>query len=68
MRRTLRPILVLVVLGSALPSAPAHAALALGVSITLAPPPLPVYEQPPVPGPGYLWSPGYWAWSDGGDL
>ena len=24
------------------------------------PPELPVYEQPPIPEPGYLWSPGYW--------
>ena len=31
-----------------------------------APPPLPVYEQPPVPGPGYIWTPGYWAWAPGG--
>jgi hypothetical protein len=35
----------------------------VGVSINVAPPELPVYEQPPVPGPGYLWTPGYWAWS-----
>lgn len=35
----------------------------IGVSINVAPPELPVYEQPPVPGPGYLWTPGYWAWS-----
>ena len=32
------------------------------VTATVAPPPLPVYLQPPVPGPGYLWSPGYWNW------
>ena len=24
---------------------------------------LPVYEQPVIPGPGYIWTPGYWAWS-----
>jgi len=24
------------------------------------PPELPVYEQPPIPGPGYIWTPGYW--------
>jgi hypothetical protein len=29
-----------------------------------APPPLPVYDQPPIPGPGYIWTPGYWGWSD----
>ncbi len=24
------------------------------------PPELPVYEQPPIPAPGYIWAPGYW--------
>lgn len=36
----------------------------VGVSVNLAPPPLPVYVQPPCPEPGYLWAPGYWAWND----
>ncbi len=36
----------------------------VGVSITIAPPALPVYVQPPVPAPGYLWTPGYWAFSE----
>jgi hypothetical protein len=31
------------------------------INITIAPPELPVYEQPPIPAPGYIWSPGYWA-------
>ncbi len=31
------------------------------LNITIAPPELPVYEQPPIPEPGYIWSPGYWA-------
>ena len=35
---------------------------AIWVSITIAPPALPVYEQPPIPAPGYMWTPGYWAW------
>ena len=30
------------------------------------PPPLPDYDQPPAPGDGYLWTPGYWAWGPGG--
>ena len=34
-----------------------------GVLISIPPPYLPVYEQPVIPGPGYLWTPGYWAWS-----
>jgi hypothetical protein len=25
---------------------------------------LPVYDQPPIPAPGYIWTPGYWAWDD----
>jgi hypothetical protein len=24
------------------------------------PPELPVYDQPPMPSPGYIWTPGYW--------
>jgi hypothetical protein len=28
------------------------------------PPPMPVYDQPPIPAPGYVWTPGYWDWSD----
>src|SRR5271156_3546720 len=39
----------------------------VGVSITLAPPELPVYEQPVCPGDGYLWTPGYWAYTDDGE-
>ncbi|HEX4023411.1 MAG TPA: hypothetical protein VHX52_01705 [Steroidobacteraceae bacterium] len=38
----------------------------ISISVNLAPPPLPVYTQPPLPQPGYLWVPGYWAWADGG--
>lgn len=37
----------------------------VGVSVNIAPPPLPVYVQPPCPEPGYIWAPGYWAWDDG---
>lgn len=34
------------------------------VSVRVAPPPLPEYDQPPCPGDGYLWTPGYWRWSE----
>jgi len=37
----------------------------ISLSIGIAPPPLPVYTQPPLPRAGYLWVPGYWAWADG---
>jgi hypothetical protein len=35
------------------------ASAAVSVSITVAPPALPVYVQPPCPGDGYMWTPGY---------
>src|SRR5271168_3718377 len=34
----------------------------IGFSITIAPPVLPVYEQPICPADGYLWTPGYWGY------
>jgi len=40
---------------------PALSFAQISVSITIAPPALPVYEQPVIPGSGYLWTPGYWA-------
>lgn len=36
------------------------------VSVTIAPPALPVYAQPICPAPGYLWTPGYWAYGPAG--
>jgi len=36
------------------------------ISITIAPPELPVYEQPALPALGYIWAPGYWAYGPGG--
>jgi hypothetical protein len=36
----------------------------IGISVTFAPPELPVYEQPPIPGDSYIWTPGYWAYGD----
>ena len=43
---------------------PALAQISIGISVRIAPPPLPVYAQPPLPGPDYIWTPGYWAWDD----
>ena len=34
----------------------------VGVAIVIAPPALPIYEQPPCPAEGYIWTPGYWAY------
>jgi len=38
----------------------------IGISISLAPPALPIYEQPICPNDGYLWTPGYWGYGDDG--
>jgi len=43
-------------------SAASYAQVGVGVSITVAPPALPVYEQPPCPTEGYLWTPGFWGY------
>jgi hypothetical protein len=42
--------------------APAAAQIGVVVSVQLAPPELPVYEQPPMPEVGYVWTPGFWQW------
>ena len=37
----------------------------VGISIGIAPPPIPIYEQPYAPAAGYIWTPGYWAYDSG---
>ncbi len=58
--RHLLPALLL----AALPLTAAHAFV--DVSISVAPPVIPVYEQPPCPVEGYLWTPGYYGYGDDG--
>src|SRR5277367_144572 len=53
-------------LGMLLVSVASSAQVRVGVAVTIAPPELPVYEQPICPGDGYLWTPGYWAYGDDG--
>jgi hypothetical protein len=50
------------------PNAPARAQIGIGISfnVTIAPPALPIYEAPPIPAPGYIFTPGYWAYGDAG--
>ncbi|HEV2618490.1 MAG TPA: YXWGXW repeat-containing protein, partial [Acidobacteriaceae bacterium] len=52
------------VMGAALAIAPAAAFGGVFISVGFAPPALPVYVQPVAPGDGYLWNPGYWAYSE----
>jgi hypothetical protein len=44
----------------------AGAGVFVGVSVNIAPPVLPVYVQPAIPAPGYMWTPGYWGWGPAG--
>src|ERR1700688_937419 len=54
-------MLAIVILTS---SAASFSQIAVGISVRVGPPPLPVYAQPICPGPGFFWTPGYWAWND----
>jgi len=42
------------------------AQISVGVSITTAPPALPVYTQPICPAAGFIWTPGYWSYGPAG--
>jgi len=63
--RTLRSLGFLLLAGLllGLPAA-SQAQIAVGVAIHIGPPALPVYAQPVCPAPGYIWTPGYWAYGD----
>jgi WXXGXW repeat (2 copies) len=50
----------------AIPATPSTASAQVVLSVTIAPPALPVYTQPVCPGDGYIWTPGYWSYSDDG--
>src|SRR5580704_1858829 len=45
---------------------PASAQIAVGISVHVGPPAIPVYVQPPCPTEGFLWTPGYWAYGNAG--
>src|SRR5271169_4855920 len=51
-------------LGLAFMASSASAQIAVGISVHVGPPALPVYVQPPCPTEGFLWTPGYWAYGD----
>jgi WXXGXW repeat (2 copies) len=61
----IRSLLSALILAAVLPLA-AHAQIGIGVSINVAPPEIPVYEQPPIPEDGYIWTPGFWQWGPDG--
>ena len=55
-----------VVLASAMVLLPAASQAGVFVSVAIAPPAIPVYVQPVCPEPGFLWTPGYWAYGPDG--
>ena len=47
-------------------AAPVSSFAGIFISVGIAPPVLPVYEQPPCPEDGYMWTPGYWGYGEFG--
>ena len=60
--RSLRLLLVAFVLSLV----PAASFAGVFISVGFAPPVLPVYDVPPCPEPGWIWTPGYWAYGPDG--
>ena len=54
------------VLAATMVMLPASSFGGIFVSVSIAPPALPVYVQPVAPGPDYMWTPGYWAYGPDG--
>ena len=66
-RSTIRNLFVAALMVAPMFTLPvAQAQIGVSLSIHVAPPALPVYEQPPLPAPGYLWTPGYWSYGEAG--
>ena len=55
-----------VAVGLALVTQAVPALAQISIGITLAPPPLPVYEQPALDEDGDIWTPGYWSYGPDG--
>jgi hypothetical protein len=64
--RVLTLLVAAVIVAPMLTLPAAQAQIGVALSINIAPPALPVYEQPPLPAPGYMWTPGYWSYGDAG--
>lgn len=64
--RAVRWLILSVLICSLSAASFAGISIGIGISVHIGPPALPVYAQPVCPGPGYIWTPGYWAWNDVG--
>lgn len=66
LQKEIRTLLALGALMFVLLALPVRSSAGVAISITIAPPVLPVYVQPVCPAEGYIWTPGYWAWGPAG--
>src|SRR5215472_12317163 len=65
--RSIRNLLAAVLIVAPMLALPiVQAQIGVAISINIAPPALPVYEQPPLPAAGYIWTPGYWSYGEAG--
>lgn len=66
MKKIAKILVIICAIAFAVPKTYAQVSVGVGISAAIAPPALPVYEQPACPVEGYIWQPGYWAYSDDG--
>lgn len=64
--RVIRRMMTALLLTLVFTAGPATMRAQISITVTTAPPALPVYEQPPCPEDGWMWAPGYWAYDDDG--
>jgi hypothetical protein len=65
--RALLALLAVVAISAGIPQrSDAGVFVGVGINVDIAPPPLPVYVQPPAPYPNAIWQPGYWGWGSYG--
>lgn len=66
MKRIIATLIIAIGFACALLALPVSASADEGFSISVdfGPPPLPYYPQPPCPGVGFIWTPGYWSYDD----
>lgn len=64
MKMRIPAVVLAAILFTGLPLASSSAYV--GISVGIAPPAIPIYTQPYCPAPGYIWTPGYWAYADFG--
>ena len=64
--KKIKALLLVLIISCSTTALFAQVSVGLNITANVAPPPLPVYTQPVIPGDGYLWTPGYWGYGDDG--